>query len=304
MKEIGSPKQVKKDVDITQIIRQRLTDLRLDQKDLAVAAQVTESYISQLLARKKAPPAPGRTDIYEKIGAFLRLPAGELAKLASAQRQLELKKKMGDRPAPLFRDCRELVLRKCEPERRVEMRRIFEKDAFGEMERLVTQKILDVAQGLAREELRGETRLRVMAEGSGHSFEQARVMILEFLDTDIFQVSVEGCVSFLEPMIHSWDIDLKTFSIEVRVNPAIASPNVHRFEYVEVDAYHVPSLEPGFEAFLRDPRLSATATEEELEYLKALEFRNRRPTAMYYYRELQSLRDPLNFEVNAELRAR
>jgi len=38
---------------------------------IAAAVQVTESYISQLLARKKAPPAPGRTDIYEKIGQFI-----------------------------------------------------------------------------------------------------------------------------------------------------------------------------------------------------------------------------------------
>jgi transcriptional regulator with XRE-family HTH domain len=69
-------------VDVSLLIRQRLTELGLDQKDLAAAVQVTESYISQLLARKKAPPAPGRTDIYEKIGQFLGLPAGELTKLA------------------------------------------------------------------------------------------------------------------------------------------------------------------------------------------------------------------------------
>ena len=35
------------------------------------------------------------------------------------------------------------------------------------------------------------------------------------------------------------------------------------------------------------------ATEEEVEFLKLLKFNGRRPTFMYYYRELQSLRDPL-----------
>ena len=59
-------------MDVPLVIRHRLKELGLDQKDLAAAAQVTESYISQLLARKKAPPAPGRTDIYEKIGKFLK----------------------------------------------------------------------------------------------------------------------------------------------------------------------------------------------------------------------------------------
>jgi predicted transcriptional regulator len=54
-------------MDVALLIRHRLKELGLEQKDLAAAAEVTESYISQLLARKKAPPAPGRTDIYEKI---------------------------------------------------------------------------------------------------------------------------------------------------------------------------------------------------------------------------------------------
>ena len=43
-------------MDISLLIRNRLKELGLEQKDLAAAAQVTESYISQLLARKKAPP--------------------------------------------------------------------------------------------------------------------------------------------------------------------------------------------------------------------------------------------------------
>ena len=43
-------------MDVSLLIRQRLRELGLDQKDLAAAAQVTESYISQLLTRKKAPP--------------------------------------------------------------------------------------------------------------------------------------------------------------------------------------------------------------------------------------------------------
>src|SRR5438874_10571262 len=100
-------------MDVPLVIRHRLTELGLEQKDLAIAAQVTESYISQLLARKKAPPAPNRTDIYDKIGKFLRLPAGNLSTLATLQRREELKKKIADPPGPLFKECRELILRKC-----------------------------------------------------------------------------------------------------------------------------------------------------------------------------------------------
>ena len=61
-------------MDVSLVIRQRLNELGLDQRDLAAAIQVSDSYISQLLTRRKAPPAPGRTDIYDKIGG-LKLPA-------------------------------------------------------------------------------------------------------------------------------------------------------------------------------------------------------------------------------------
>jgi hypothetical protein len=42
--------------------------------------------------------------------------------------------------------------------------------------------------------------------------------------------------------------------------------------------------------------LSGSATPEEVEFLNQLYSKNkRRPTALYFYRELQNLRDPLHF---------
>jgi transcriptional regulator with XRE-family HTH domain len=282
-------------MDVALLIRHRLDELEVDQKDLAAAAQVTESYISQLLTRKKAPPAPGRTDLYERMGEFLKLPAGELSKLAQAQRQEDLKKRVTEPPRPLFKECRELVLRKCEPDRQREVRRIFEKEPFGEFERLITQTLLDVAQGVAKEELRSEEWLRLMAQLSGRSYEQMRVAILEFLDTDVFNVSLENCVSFLDPMIESWDIDMKSFGMEVVLNRRLAPASLKRFEFAEQIAQPAEAIEPGFEQFLRDKSLSGDATEEEIEFLKTLKFKGKRPAPLYYYRELQNLRDPLHF---------
>ena len=46
--------------------------LRTEQRDLAAAVQVTESYVSQLLTGKNPPPAPDRTDICGKMETFLR----------------------------------------------------------------------------------------------------------------------------------------------------------------------------------------------------------------------------------------
>jgi len=79
-------------VDVPFVIRRRLEELGLEQQELARAAHVTESYISQLLTRRKAPPAPNRTDIYDRMDKFLKLPSGELAKLADLQRKEELKR--------------------------------------------------------------------------------------------------------------------------------------------------------------------------------------------------------------------
>src|SRR5438445_46988 len=172
-------------MDVSLVIRRRLEEFGLEQRDLAEAAQVTESYISQLLTGKRAPPAPNRTDIYDKMDRFLKLPTGELARLADHQRKEQLKRELGDEPTPLFREVRELILRKCEPDTARHVSVVFEKQPFGE--------------------------------------------------------------------------------------------------------------EPGFKGFLQDPSLSGTATAEEVAFLKQLKFKGKRPTPLYYYRELQNLRDPLHF---------
>ena len=282
-------------MDVPFVIRQRLEELGLEQQDLARAARVTDSYISQLLTRRKPPPAPSRTDIYARIDKFLKLPSGELAKLADLQRKEELKRELGEEPVPLYHEFRELILRKCHREKEKHVRAIFEKQPFGELERLVTQKLLDVVKRVAKDELDNDYWLRMVARLGGRSYEEMRVVVLEFLDTDIFHVSAENCVSFLDPLIESWDIDLATFGLEIVLNHSVVPGQAKRFEFVEREAEQSVDAEPGFQEFLEDRSLSGTATTEEVEFLKRLKFAHKRPTPLYYYRELQSLRDPLHF---------
>jgi len=282
-------------VDVPFVIRRRLEELGLEQQALARAAHVTESYISQLLTRRKAPPAPNRTDIYDRMDKFLKLPSGELAKLADLQRKEELKRELGDEPPPLFHEVRELILRKCNPERQEHVRAIFEKQPFGELERLVTQTLLDVVKRVAQDQLENDYWLRMVARLSRRSYEEMRVVVLEFLDTDIFHVSAENCVAFLDPLIESWDIDLATFGLEIVLNHSVVPGQAKRFAFVEQAATQPVTEEPGLQEFLQDPSLSGTATAEEVEFLKRLRFTHKRPTSLYYYRELQSLRDPLHF---------
>ena len=282
-------------MDVRLVIKQRLKELGLEQKDLAAAAGVTDAYISQLLTGEKLPPAPERTDIYARIGKFLRLAAGNLEELAKYERTEELKKKLSDSPVPLFKEVRDLVLRKCIAERREEVRVIFERQPFGEFERLITQKLLDVVKRVAKDELASEGWLKRVAQLSGRSYEQTRVSVLEFLDTSVINISDENCVSFLDPLIDSWDLDMTNFGMEIVLNRRLAPAYLKRLEFVEKDPDELFKEEPGWEEFLRNPSMSDDATEREIEFLKMLKFKGPRPTALYYYRELQNLRDPLNF---------
>jgi len=282
-------------VDVSLAIKQRLELLGLEQRDLARAAQVTDSYISQLLTRRRPPPAPNRTDIYDKMDRLLKLPSGELAKLAADQRKEQFKRELGEEPSPLFGEVRALILRKCHPARARAVRAIFERQAFGEIERLVTRTILDVVKRLAQKELENEPWLRSVAKLSGRSYQEMRVVSLEFLDTDILHLSPESCVVFLDPLVQSWDIDLATFAIEIELNPKVSPGSARRFQFIEQPGRDHEAREPGFAEFMKDRSLSGSATEQEIEFLEGLRFTTGRPSALYYYRELQSLRDPLHF---------
>jgi transcriptional regulator with XRE-family HTH domain len=282
-------------VEFPLLVRHRLKELGIEQRDLAAAAQVTDSYISQLLTGKRPPPAPERTDIYDKMEKFLRFPRGKLSTLAGLVRTDALKRTLADPPAALFKEVRELILRKCEPGQEHAIRTMFEKEPFGTLERLVTQKLLDVVKRVTREELDDENWLRLVARLTNQSYAQTRVIVLEFLEADIFNVSVEHCVRFLDPLVKSWNIDLATFGMEIVLNRRLASGHPTRFEFVERVPARPVDQEPGFQAFLQDPSLKGDATAEEIEFLGKLRFSRKRPTPLYYYRELQNLRDPLHF---------
>jgi len=156
--------------------------------------------------------------------------------------------------------------------------------------------LLDVVKGLIHEELKRENWLRLVARESGRSYKQMRVAVLEFLDADVFNVTPESCLAFLNPLIDSWDIDLASFSLEVELNRKIVRTGSKKFEFVETQNADKPDGEPGLREFLKDRSLSGDMTDSEIEFLRRLHFRNgETPTALYYYRELQNLRDPLHF---------
>ena len=82
-------------------------------------------------------------------------------------------------------------------------------------------------------------------------------------------------------------------------NRRLTAANLKRFEFIELEPTPA-SLEPGLDRFLKDKSLSGDVTEEEIAFLKALKLRGKRPSPIYYYRELQNLRDPLHFPFAAQ----
>jgi len=289
-------------MDVAELIRIRLEALGYEQKELAAAVRVTPSFISQLLKRKKMLPSPNRTDIYRKMEKFLKLPSADLSRLAELQRKHELKRRFEAPSVALFGEVRELVLSKCKHIRQKELHHIFEKEPFGEIERIVTQKLLDVAKEITKQGWNDENWLRLLARVNHRSYEEMRVIVLEFLDSDIFTLSIQNSIYFLKPLIKSWDIDLRTFNMDILLTPTLGKERLRRFAFVEMEPESQVEDEPGLRVFLQDRKLCVDITDEEVRFLKKLRTIEKRPNALYYYRELQNLRDPVHFQPDASMR--
>jgi len=277
-------------MDFSFVVRRRLEELGLDQRDLANRTEVTESYISQLLGRKKLPPLPNRTDLYDKMSRVLGLTRDELARLAAIEHHEALDQKWLDAPPPRFGPMRELVLRKCKHARQRQMRDIFEKQPFGEMEQLITRTLIEVVRSEARTHADDENWVRSIAKSGRNSYREMRVRMIDLLDSDP-RASIGDFSLFLDPLIASWDYDLDYFTLEVELPDGA----VRKFGFRDVDA-ETADEEPGLRKFLKDPNLNSGATPDEIEFLRRMRFQSGgRPTAIFYYRTLQNLRDPLHF---------
>lgn len=160
---------------------------------------MTESYISQLLSGKKLPPASDRTELYKKTARFLGVPERQLTNLADAERQEKLKLKVLHPPRPLFLQFRSMILRKCANTRRSQVAAIFNREPFGEFERLITQTLLDVTKTAIRDELTDPSWVTRFAKLTRQTHEDAQVLILDFLDTDVFHITLDNWVSLLGP---------------------------------------------------------------------------------------------------------
>ena len=112
---------------------------------------------------------------------------------------------------------------------------MFEKEAFGTLERLVTQKLLDVVKRVTKTELKAKGWLLRVAPRSDRSHEELLAIAREFLETDIFNISADIGATCLDPLIESWNIDLATFGMEIVLNRRLAAEHLTTIEFVERD---------------------------------------------------------------------
>ncbi|HEY6807857.1 MAG TPA: helix-turn-helix transcriptional regulator, partial [Gemmatimonadales bacterium] len=203
---------LKRPVKVSQLLRRRLKELKRTPRELAEAAQVSEEYVSDLLAGRRDPPAPGRTDLYDRMTKFLRLHRNDLPTCAKAEREgMAVKTKRPDAK------IRALLLELCDPTKARKLdRRLSKRDTeTAVLDRLIAQRLLEVAQGFVRRQLDDEVGIRVAANREGISYLEMRMRLLEFLDCTVDSLSAADHEVFIRPRIGSWDIDLETQAMRI-----------------------------------------------------------------------------------------
>jgi hypothetical protein len=89
-------------MDLALFTRNRLKQLRLSPQNLARATRLTELYILHSSAPSSPQTASNQTDMHDQLERVLKLPQGQLGKLADLQRREYLQKQCGNQPSVLL----------------------------------------------------------------------------------------------------------------------------------------------------------------------------------------------------------
>jgi len=216
---------IKRPIKVSQLVRRRLKELKRTPRELAEAVQVSEDYVADLLAGRRTPPAPGRTDLYDRMTKFLRLHRNDLPTCAKVEREsMGTKQK---RPDP---KVRALLLALCEPVKAKKLDRRFVKrdQETSQLDRLIAQRLLEVAQGFVRRQLDDEVGIRVAANREGVTYLAMRMRLLEFLDCTVETLTAGDYDVFIRPRIGFWDIDLETSAMRIVLRSQEPAPRQRR----------------------------------------------------------------------------
>ena len=201
---------LEKPIEVRRLLTQRLTALEQTSQALAEAAEVPTQYIDDLLAGKRQPPLPGRSDLYDRMASFLKIALSDLEACATFERgDPSALKPRAPKPA-----IRRILLDLCDPKTAQQLEARRAKHGPAELVGLM-QRVLGVVQREVRRSLTDRVGLRLQARHSGKTYEAARLEVLEFLDTTSATLTVADVSKFVKPRIARWDIDVDTGVLRV-----------------------------------------------------------------------------------------
>jgi hypothetical protein len=192
------------------MLRQALRQAQRSADELAAAIQVSPQYVQDLIAGRRRPPLPGRTDVYDRMASFLRLGRHALETCALAERSATAGAPATGASAEVAAE----LLGLCEPETAREIKRRAARDGGAELARL-TVRLLGVVQGMVRRVLDDQVGLRLAAAERGVDYVGLRVRLLEFLDGAPDTLTLTDLAEHVTPRIARWDVDLDTDVLRV-----------------------------------------------------------------------------------------
>jgi hypothetical protein len=201
---------LKKPLPVGKLLRRRLRETERSVEELAEAVQLPKEYIDDLIAGRRRPPLPGRTDLYERMTSFLRLSRNDLALCAEAERAAAAPtRRSGPKPG-----VRRLLLELCQPStaEKLEARRA--QNGNDELAGLI-QRLLEVTQGAVRRMLNDQIGLRIAAQRDGRTYAAMRLQVLEFLDATPDTLTADDLAKFFQTRVRLWDVDLETGVLRV-----------------------------------------------------------------------------------------
>ena len=217
------PSPPSKDTTVAKLLRERLKETEKTVQELADTVDVPKEYIDDLIAGRRRPPRPGRTDIYDRMTSFLGLSRNDLANCARTEREATAPKRVAG-PKPTVR---RQLLELCEPDtaKKLEQRRA--KNGGAELADYV-RRLLDITQSAVQRMLIDKMTLRLSAKASASSYAAMRLEVLEFLDTTPDTLTITHLVKFLQPRVAFWDVDLQANVLRVVMHSQIPGDNAAR----------------------------------------------------------------------------
>ena len=202
---------LKQPIPVGELLNRRLRQLKRTPGELAAAARVSESYITELMEGRRRVPAPG-SDVYVTMGKFLGLHRDDLPSCARAERAAE---RPGERRAAP--EVRRIVLELCDPQQVKSLTRRLARPDGAELEWVIINRLLEVARGFVIRRLDDEVGLKVAAGREGKEYLDIRMRLLEFLDLAPDTVTVHDCMDFVIPRIATWGIDLDSRTMRMQL---------------------------------------------------------------------------------------